>query len=374
MSANAQQLTQIAAEVSSCTRCPLAKTRCKAVPGEGNHEALVMFIGEAPGRNEDQQGRPFVGDAGRLLDRLLQAIDLPREEVYIANVVKCRPPNNQDPTPVEVEACKSYLDRQIATINPRLIVTLGRISMARFFPGKLISQIHGQYKIESGRIVLPMYHPAAALRDLRGPTMAKFKEDGLMIPELIEKAKELARTEIWGLGYAEPEENTRPALKVAETIEPLPMVKSPVIQPTLQPAVETRPGEVTPLERVVLPELANNRNGNGRAKTTESVKPEPILEATAEELSDGTLLAENSGSSVEVVAESNENETKNVKQKRSRQRVAKNMIENAAADSGETTPVEAMEDMTETRPLAKASSGKRKKKDNGVVVEQLTLF
>lgn len=364
MSANAEQLARISAEVSGCTRCPLAKTRCKAVPGEGNPEALVMFIGEAPGRNEDAQGRPFVGDAGRLLERLLQAIDLRREDVYIANVVKCRPPNNRDPLPVEVEACKSYLDRQIATINPRLIVTLGRISMARFFPGKLISQIHGQYKVESGRIVLPMYHPAAALRDLHGPTMAKFKEDGFMIPELIDKAKELARTEIWGLSYAEPEEAARPTLNVAETIEPLPLVKPPVLQPTLQPAVETRPGEVTPLERIVLPEPVS-RNGNNRAKLNDAAKIEQVAELTSEV----TILDAAETGDGKTVAEADENSLEEALPKRTRQRSAKSVPENMVAATAEETTV-----AVEGKIVEKNSSTRRKKKDNSALAEQLTLF
>jgi DNA polymerase len=164
-----------------------------------------MFIGEAPGFHEDQQGRPFVGPSGQLLNKLLAAVKLPREEVFIANVVKCHPPQNLDPTPEQMAACKPYLDRQIAAINPRLIVTLGRFSMARYWPGQYISQIHGQVKQADGRLYLPMYHPSAALRD-RDRTLPRFKADGLQIPALLARAEELARNEIWGYPVtAEPE-------------------------------------------------------------------------------------------------------------------------------------------------------------------------
>jgi DNA polymerase len=169
-----------------------------------------MFIGEAPGFHEDQQGRPFVGPSGQLLNKLLEAIKLPREEVFIANVVKCHPPQNLDPTPEQMAACKPYLDRQIAAINPRLIVTLGRFSMARYWPGQYISQIHGQVKQADGRLYLPMFHPSAALRD-RDRTLPKFKADGLQIPDLLVRAEELARNEIWGYPVTEESEPPAPA-------------------------------------------------------------------------------------------------------------------------------------------------------------------
>ena len=142
-------------------------------------------------------GPPFVGQSGQLLNKLLEAIKLPREQVFIANVVKCHPPQNLDPTPEQMAACKPYLDRQIAAINPRLVVTLGRFSMARYWPGQRISQIHGQVKQADGRLYLPMFHPSAALRD-RDRTLPMFKADGLKIPALLEKAEELSRNEIWG--------------------------------------------------------------------------------------------------------------------------------------------------------------------------------
>lgn len=206
----ASELEKIAREVAVCTRCDLCRHRTNTVPGEGSPHARVMFIGEAPGFHEDQQGRPFVGPSGQLLNKLLDAVKLPREEVFIANVVKCHPPQNLDPTPEQMAACKPYLDRQIAAINPRLIVTLGRFSMARYWPGQYISQIHGQVKQADGRLYLPMYHPSAALRD-RERTLPRFKADGLQIPALLARAEELARNEIWGYPVNEEPEPPAPA-------------------------------------------------------------------------------------------------------------------------------------------------------------------
>lgn len=217
-------LDQIAKEVASCTRCSLCKTRTKTVPGEGSPQARVLFIGEAPGYHEDQQGRPFVGQSGQLLTKLLNLLKIPREEVFIANVVKCRPPGNADPTPEQIAACKPFLDRQIAAINPKLVVTLGRFSMARYWPGQRISQIHGRPKEEGGRIYMPMFHPAAALRDDR--TKQLFKEDGLTIPDLLERAEEIARTELWGFGTPDAEEPA-PAQPVLAERAPVPKVAGP---------------------------------------------------------------------------------------------------------------------------------------------------
>jgi DNA polymerase len=159
----AEELQKIREEVKTCTDCALHKTRKHAVPGEGPAEVQVMCIGEGPGYHENEQGKPFVGQAGRFLDELLAQAGLNRDEVFITNVVKCRPPNNRDPLPEELAACRKYLDRQIALLDPKVIVTLGRHSMARFVEGQRISQIHGrEHKIE-GRNVVTMYHPAAAL-------------------------------------------------------------------------------------------------------------------------------------------------------------------------------------------------------------------
>ena len=134
-----------------------------AVPGEGPRHAEIIFVGEGPGFHEDRQGRPFVGAAGQFLEELLAGIGLTRQQVYIANVVKCRPPGNRDPLPNELSACEPYLERQIQLIKPKVIVTLGRYSMARYFPGASISKIHGQPKRVGNLLVVPMLHPAAAL-------------------------------------------------------------------------------------------------------------------------------------------------------------------------------------------------------------------
>ncbi len=146
-------LREIAAEVSVCTKCDLSKNRTKAVPGEGNPHAEIFFIGEGPGFHEDQQGRPFVGPAGQFLEELLASINLKRSDVFITNVVKCRPPGNRDPLPEEINACNDYLDRQIAAIDPQVIVTLGRYSMVKFFGNEKISAIHGRARKIDGRIV-----------------------------------------------------------------------------------------------------------------------------------------------------------------------------------------------------------------------------
>lgn len=156
-------LETISQVVRVCTDCELCKSRTHAVPGVGNAHARVMLIGEGPGFNEDKQGLPFVGQAGKLLTDLLAQAGLTREEVFITNVVKCRPPGNRDPLPDEIAACSKYLEQQIEVINPDVIVTLGRFSMSRWFQGVRISQIHGKPKKFGHRLIVPMYHPAAAL-------------------------------------------------------------------------------------------------------------------------------------------------------------------------------------------------------------------
>jgi uracil-DNA glycosylase family 4 len=182
-------LEQIAMEVSVCERCMLHHSRKLAVPGEGPANADILFIGEGPGFYENEQGRPFVGAAGKYLEELLAKINLKREDVFIANVIKCRPPSNRDPLPDELAACSDYLERQIQAINPKVIVTLGRFSMARFLPNAKISDIHGQsFKIK-GRLVVPMFHPAAALHQ---PSLrTSVERDFLGLPDLIAKADEI---------------------------------------------------------------------------------------------------------------------------------------------------------------------------------------
>jgi uracil-DNA glycosylase len=156
-------LSQLVKEVSTCTKCALHKSRKLAVPGDGPASAEIMFIGEGPGFHENEQGHPFVGASGKFLDQLLAQAGLTREDVFIANVVKCRPPGNRDPLPEELSACDDYLEAQINAIAPSIIVTLGRFSMAKFIPDVKISAVHGQMRKVDGRYVIPMFHPAAAL-------------------------------------------------------------------------------------------------------------------------------------------------------------------------------------------------------------------
>ncbi len=181
-------LDEIAKEIAACTKCDLHKGRTHTVPGEGNPHAAVMFIGEGPGEKEDLQGRPFVGAAGKYLEELLGMIDWKRADVFIANVVKCRPPNNRDPLPEEVETCTtSYLFKQIEAIKPLVIVTLGRHSMNRFIPNRIISQDHGKPVRVKGQVYYPIYHPAAAL--YRGTLRADIEADFRKLPQVVEKAK-----------------------------------------------------------------------------------------------------------------------------------------------------------------------------------------
>ncbi len=183
----ADRANDLYGRIRACTLCPLSNTRTNAVPGEGPLDAEVMFIGEAPGVNEDRQGRPFVGAAGQFLEELLAAAGLSRQTVYICNVLKCRPPGNRDPLPGEIDSCRDYLDEQIDLIDPLVIVTLGRYSMARYFPGQSITRIHGRAVERAGRYYVPMYHPAAALHQgsLRGVIMEDFRR----LPEVLERAR-----------------------------------------------------------------------------------------------------------------------------------------------------------------------------------------
>lgn len=187
------ELETLHEQIRRCQKCKLAAARTHAVPGEGPEQVEVMFIGEAPGFHEDKQGRPFVGAAGRFLDELLESVGLQREQVFITNVVKCRPPANRDPEPDEIEACREYLDRQITLLQPKVVVTLGRFSMARAFPNARISQVHGQPKKIQGVVYYPMYHPAAALHQpsLRRTVM----EDMKRIPQLLAEVDRLAEEE-----------------------------------------------------------------------------------------------------------------------------------------------------------------------------------
>lgn len=162
---NVAQLSLIHTEIFHCTLCALHTGRTHTVPGAGDPHADLMFIGEAPGKNEDEQGLPFVGRSGAYLDELLTGIGLTRDEVFIANVVKCRPPDNRDPHSDEIDTCNAYLRRQIAVIDPLVIATLGRYSMAMFFPNEKISHIHGQARYGTRRAYVPLFHPAYILRN-----------------------------------------------------------------------------------------------------------------------------------------------------------------------------------------------------------------
>ena len=197
-------LTQVAGEVSVCTKCVLHHSRKLAVPGEGPANAEILFIGEGPGFHENEQGRPFVGAAGKFLEELLGKVGLQRDQVFITNVVKCRPPGNRDPQPEEVETCtQAYLDRQIQAINPKVIVTLGRYSMGLFIPNVKISNVHGQAMQVRGRLVVPMYHPAAALH--QGSLKPVIESDFTKLPGLIAKVAAAPAVE-----ESEPENKSEP--------------------------------------------------------------------------------------------------------------------------------------------------------------------
>ena len=192
-------LDAIGAEVATCTRCRLHETRTKAVPGEGSAATEVVFVGEGPGVNEDRSGRPFVGQAGTLLTELLGSVGWAREEVFITNVVKCRPPGNRDPEADEIAACAPFLSRQLAALDPALVVTLGRFSMARFNPGARIGQVHGTFQPAdpaSGApdaLTFAMYHPAAALH--QGSLKATLFRDMEGVPAALLQARERRMTE-----------------------------------------------------------------------------------------------------------------------------------------------------------------------------------
>lgn len=184
------RLKEIAQEVEKCKACTLHFSRKRSVPGEGPTDAELMFIGEGPGFHENEQGRPFVGAAGSFLEELLASAGLKRGQVFITNVVKSRPPNNRDPLPDELAACAPFLLRQIEVINPRVIVTLGRYSMAHFMPGAKISEAHGKARWVNNRLVVAMYHPAAALHQ---PSLkSTLLHDFAQLPAFVEQARKAA--------------------------------------------------------------------------------------------------------------------------------------------------------------------------------------
>ena len=182
------ELEALYTQIITCESCGLCKTRTHAVPGEGAENAEIMFVGEGPGFNEDQQGRPFIGAAGKFLDELLGSINLTRPDVYICNVVKCRPPSNRDPSPEEVDACRPFLLRQIELINPKLIVTLGRFSLSWFFPRDAIGKVRGSLRQLGDRHYYHVYHPAAALHN--GSLRQVILDDFAKIPLALDKIRE----------------------------------------------------------------------------------------------------------------------------------------------------------------------------------------
>lgn len=185
-------IEDVADVVRTCTKCRLHSCRTNAVPGDGSSVASILIVGEGPGFNEDQLGLPFVGRSGKLLDELLATVPLSREDVFITNVVKCRPPNNRDPLPDEVAACRPYLESQMQLLNPKVIVTLGRHSLLRFCPGGKISNDHGKILRWRDRILLPLYHPAAGLRN---PAIRQdLRKDVLMLPEALRESLRETKT------------------------------------------------------------------------------------------------------------------------------------------------------------------------------------
>ncbi|MBI2907572.1 MAG: uracil-DNA glycosylase [Chloroflexi bacterium] len=184
-------------DIGACQRCDLARHRARVVPGEGPADSVVLFIGEAPGFHEDQQGRPFVGPAGQFLNQLLILAGLRREQVFICNVIKCRPPENRDPLPTEIQACRPWLDRQIELIEPKVVVTLGRYSMARYFPGAAMSKVHGKHIKRDGIVYFAMYHPAAALH--QQSLRKAMEQDALTLKQV------LSQLEPASAGPGEPE-------------------------------------------------------------------------------------------------------------------------------------------------------------------------
>ena len=189
-----ESLAEIALRVAQCSDCSLHLSRTKPVPGEGDNSAEIMLIGEGPGAREDQEGRPFVGSAGQFLEQLLDSIGLNRSGVFIANMVKCRPPNNRDPFPEELQACSKYLDKQIELINPLLIVTLGRFSLSRFFPGETMGMARGKLRQYKNRYIFPIMHPAAAL--YRPQNKITIMDDFGVIPKILFRLRDTSDIDV----------------------------------------------------------------------------------------------------------------------------------------------------------------------------------
>jgi uracil-DNA glycosylase len=234
-------LDEVAAEVRACTRCRLHEGRTKAVPGEGHPSTEVVFVGEGPGFNEDRQGRPFVGAAGTFLGELLGSVGWRRDEVFITNIVKCRPPGNRDPEPDEVADCAPYLHRQLEALDPALIVTLGRHSLARFIPGGRIGQVHGTTRPvdpETGArdaTVFAMYHPAAALH--QGSLRQTLLDDMTQVPAALVASRERREAV-----------EAAPATEAAPEAEAAPAAESPAVEAAVAEVIpeSARPASVEP--------------------------------------------------------------------------------------------------------------------------------
>ena len=231
-------LAEVAQAVRACTDCPLHRGRTNAVPGEGSPSADLMFIGEGPGFHEDRQGRPFVGPAGQLLEGLLASIGTNRDDVFIANMVKCRPPDNRDPQPPEIAACSKYLDRQIELVNPKIIVTLGRFSLGRFFPGESITRARGRLREKDGRYIFPVMHPAAALR--RTELRATMVEDFRAIAAALEDYQEPSAPVVADATPAAAEAQPAPVPQMDLFGSPAPVPEPSDPEPQIAPEEELR--------------------------------------------------------------------------------------------------------------------------------------
>jgi DNA polymerase len=320
------KLQALVKQDETCRLCPLCRSRHQAVPGEGNENATVMLIGEGPGYHEDREGRPFIGPAGQFLEELLGLAGLRRSDVYITNVVKCRPPNNRDPLPVEIDACAPYLDRQIAAINPKVIITLGRFSMAKFVNETSISRIHGQVWPQEGRVVVTMYHPAAGLHNDRLKDV--IREDFRKLPGIMEQAQHapvaapapaappaddpLALLDAYAALVAVPEPSPAPSVTeeagIAALPDPTPMPvvmdEEPVVAagpavvdvPDVPVAVEAEAAPVVVAEAPAAFEAAAPapapRTRRGRKPTTPVPAIAEEAEATPMPATNGSLAAE----------------------------------------------------------------------------------
>jgi len=248
-------LEAIAQEVAVCTRCRLHQTRTRAVPGEGHPETEVVLVGEGPGFNEDRQGRPFVGQAGAKLEALLTSIGWRRQEVFITNVVKCRPPENRDPEPDEIAACAPFLTRQLEALDPALVVTLGRFSMARFSPGARIGQVHGTYRPADAASGAPealayaMYHPAAALH--QGSLNEALFRDMQGVPEALVAARARRRSAATPTDQAATEAEAPAVAEVPAAVEPPAIAAIAAIDPP--PSIVPSPEEAPPAEHASPP-------------------------------------------------------------------------------------------------------------------------